>query len=134
MDRDHLKRESKQGVWRLSVAQLLIALVLLLLSAPFILDSPDGEQIGAALFTVVFLSAVLAIGGRRRTFFMAVLLVTPVVAGTWLDHFQPALSVKTWTLAAEVIFSAFVIVQLFLYMLRAPWVDSQVLCAGISTY
>jgi len=131
---DDLKRATTHGVWRLSVAQFLIALVLLLLTAPFILDTPDGKLIEAALFTIVFLSAVLAIGGRRRTLFLAILLVTPVVAGTWLDHFQPSFSVKIWNLVACVVFSGFVIVQLFRYMLQAPRVDSEVLCAGISTY
>jgi voltage-gated potassium channel Kch len=134
MDLDRLTRDSKQGVWRLSVAQFLIALVLLLLAAPYILDTADGKLIDATLFTVVFLSAVLAIGGRRRTLFLAILLVVPVVAGTWVSHFQANLSVKAWTWAADVVFSAFVIAQLFRYMLQAPRVDSQVLCAGISTY
>jgi Ion channel len=134
MDLNFSKRDGQQGVWRLSVAQFLVALVLLLLTAPFILDTPEGNLIEAVLFTVVFLSAVLAIGGRRRTLVLAILFVTPVVAGTWLEHFQPNLPVKAWTLAAEVAFSAFVIAQLFRYMLQAPRVDSQVLCAGISTY
>jgi hypothetical protein len=131
---DGLKWDSKGGLWRLSVAHFLIALVLLLAISPFVLDSPDGKLIEAVLFTLVFLSAVFAVGGRHRTLFVASVLVIPAVAGTWLDHFLPNLLIREWTLAAAVVFSAFVIMQLLRFILLAPRVDTQVLCAGISTY
>ena len=108
--------------------------MLLLVTTPFVLDSPDGKLIETALLTLVFLSAVLAVGGRRRTLFVAAALVTPAIAGTWIDHFRPNLAVKECTLATAVVFSAFVIMQLLRFMLQAPRVDSQVLCAGVSSY
>jgi hypothetical protein len=58
--------------------------------------------------------------------------VIPAVAGTWLDHFQPNLVPREWTLAAAVVFANFVIMNLLRYILQAPRVDSQVLCAGCS--
>src|SRR5208337_2019857 len=82
------KPDSAEGFWRLSVLHFLIALVLLVLTLPFVLEYPDGKLIEAALITLVLLSAVLAVGGRQRSLIAAGLLVTPAVAGTWLDHFQ----------------------------------------------
>jgi Ion channel len=124
----------KGGYWRLSVAHFLVALVLLLVTLPFVLDSPGGKIIEAALFTLVFLSGVLAVGGRHRTLFVAVVLVIPVVAGTWLQHFHLNIFPNEVTLATSIIFSSFVIIHLLRFTLEAPRVDSQVLCAGISIY
>jgi hypothetical protein len=132
--RDDPKRNSTGGLRRLSVAHFLIALVLLLVTVPFVLESPGGKLLEAALLTLVLLSAVLAVGGRRRTLFVAGLLVIPAVAGTWLDNFWPDLLPRELTLASAVVFAAFVIVNLLRFILQAPRVDSQVLCAGISTY
>jgi hypothetical protein len=126
--------QSKGGVWRLSVTHFLMALVLLLVTLPLVLDLPYGKMIEAGLFTLVFLSAVLAVGGRHRTLGMAGALVIPAVAGTWLDHFQLNLLPKEVTIAAAMVFSAFVILHLLRFTLAAPRVDSQVLCAGISIY
>jgi hypothetical protein len=131
---DGPKRDSAGGFWRLSAAHFLIALILLLVTVPFVLESPGGKLIEAALFTLVFLSAVLAVGGRRRTLFLAGVLVTPAVAGTWLDHKELNVLPKELTMAAAVVFSVFVIMHLLRFILEAPRVDGQVLCAAISTY
>jgi len=131
---DAPKRDSRGGLWRLSAAHLLIALIVLLVTLPFILELPDGRLIEAVLFTLVFLSAVLAVGGRRRTLVLAGVLVAPALAGYWLDHFQPDFVPRELTMAAAVVFVAFVILHLLGYILKAPRVDSQVLCAGIATY
>jgi len=134
MHPDGFKQANKGGLWRLSVVHFLIALILLMVVSPFVLDSPDGKVIEAALITLVFMSAVLAVGGRHRTLFVAAVLVAPAVVGTWLDHFQPDLWPREWTLAAGALFAAFVIMHLLRFILKAPRVDFQVLCAGISTY
>jgi hypothetical protein len=122
------------GVWRLSVTHFLMALVLLLVTLPLVLDLPYGKEVEAGLFTVVFLSAVLAVGGRHRTLVVAGLLVIPAVAGAWHDHLKLSFLPKELSIAAAILFSAFVILNLLRFALAAPRVDSQVLCAGISIY
>ena len=54
-------------ITRYSAAYFLAALLLIFVTAPFIERLHGGELIEAVLMTVVLLSAVLAIGGRRRT-------------------------------------------------------------------
>jgi hypothetical protein len=125
---------SSEGVFRLSVAQFLVALVLLIVTAPFIEERPNGILLESILLTLVLLSAVIAVGGRRRTFVLAVILVTPAVGSKWLEHFRPELVPHEFTLVTAMVFVAFVIARLFHFILHAPRVTNEVLCAAIATY
>ena len=92
-----------------------------------------GQLIGAVAFTLVLLSAVLAVG-RRSTLGVALLLMVPALVAKWVEHFQPDL-MPAWTFqAAGILFMVFVVTHLLRFILRAPRVDSEVLCAGIATY
>src|SRR5262245_33038066 len=122
------------GVRRLSIAHFLVALVVLLVTVPFVEPLPNGRPIEAALMTLVLLSAVLAVGGRRRMLIVAAVHVTPAAGGTWVDHFRPDLIPNGVTLVASIVFVAFVVGRLLGFILRAPRVNSEVLCAGIATY
>jgi hypothetical protein len=112
----------------------LIALVVLLVVIPFVDQFANGELIEAALITLVLLTAVLAVGGRRRTLLAAALLVTPALVGVWVNHLRPDLLARELTLVAAIAFVAFVIVHLLGFILRAPWVNAEVLCAAVATY
>jgi voltage-gated potassium channel Kch len=60
--------------------------------------------------------------------------VLPVVLGKWLNHYWPDL-VASWVFpAAGMVFVGFVVAQFLRFILRSPSVNSEVLCAGISTY
>jgi hypothetical protein len=122
------------GLFRFSVAHFLAALVVLLVTVPFVDDLPYGDLIEAGLFTVMVLAAVTAVGGRRRNLLAAAILVAPALVGRWLSHVHPIPAVHLMTLVVSLLFIAFVIVHLFLFILRSPQVDSEVLCAGIATY
>ncbi|HAB17873.1 MAG TPA: potassium channel family protein [Verrucomicrobiota bacterium] len=119
---------------RHSAVRLLIALVLLILTSPFVEDLPGGDLIEAILLTVVMVSAVRAVGGKRRTFIIAVVLVAPILAGKWINHFRPDLVPAVAFLLPTVIFFGFVVAHLLRFLVRAPRVDSNVLCAGIAGF
>ncbi|HMG06817.1 MAG TPA: ion channel [Chthoniobacterales bacterium] len=122
------------GVKRFSAVELLIALGLFFAVTPFVEELPRGDLIEAVLLTVVFLSAVLAIGGRRRTYLIAVVLAVPAIVGKWLSHFRPDLIAPPIYLVAALVFGLFVIGHLQLFVLRARSVDSGVLCSAICAY
>jgi hypothetical protein len=122
------------GVRRLSVVRFLMALVIMLVLLPFTEQFPNGELIESVLLTLVLLSAVAAVGGRRRTFIAAAILVTPAVVCKWFDHFWPDLIPRNLTIVTAILFAAFVIFHLMWFIMRAPRVDEEVLCAGIATY
>jgi hypothetical protein len=128
------KRPSRIGVVRFSAAQFLVALILLFVSAPFVAMAKDGGLIESVLMTFVMLSGAMAVGWRRRTLIIAGLLVVPAVAGKWIDHFQPDAIPPAVSQVCGLIFVIFVTAKLLQFVLRAPQVTSEVLCAGISGY
>lgn len=130
----HTVRKSLPGVFRFSVAGFLGALVVLIMAAPFVSQLPNGRMIESGLMTMVLVSAVLAVGHRRRMLLFAVILVAPAVVGRWLHHFLPNLATTVFFLTAAMVFILFVIWQLFRFILCAPRVDVEVICAGISSY
>src|SRR5208282_5051087 len=84
-------RPAQIGFRRYSSAEFLVALVLLIVAAPFLQDMPQGKGIDAALMTLVLVSGVLAVGRSRRTLIWAAALVIPAVVSRWIDHFWPDL-------------------------------------------
>lgn len=125
---------SNPGVRRLSVTHFLIALILLLASVPFIDRFPDGELVESILLTVVMLSAVFAVGGQKRTLFVASILVLPAVGCKWVQHFWPGAIPRDVTDVAAIVFIAYIIVHLFRFILRAPRVNDEILHAALATY
>ena len=122
------------GVFRFSAIELLVALGLLFVTSPFIEDLPRGDLIEAVLLTLVMVFAVLAVGGRRRTLIIALVLFTPALAGKWINHVRPDLLPPPVFLVPTVIFFGFVVGHLLRFIVRAPRVDSNVLCAGIAGF
>lgn len=122
------------GVRRVTVAHFLIAEVALLAVVPFIDQLRDGVLIESALMTLVFLMAVLAVGGHRTTLAVAAVLVVPGAFGRWADHFWPGLVPAEFTNVTSIVFLAFVIYHLLRFILHAPRVNNEVLCAGVATY
>jgi hypothetical protein len=123
-----------EGYRRYSVARFLCALVLLFVTSPFLRHLNYGELIETGLGTLVLLSGVFAIGGRRRTLVAGAALVTPAVAGRWIDHLRPGLIPQGLILLVIMCAVGFVVYHLLRFVLRAPRVNSEVLCAGIATY
>jgi hypothetical protein len=130
----HRKAIVRLGRFRYSAVEFLVALVLLFLVTPFVEDLVYGDLIEALLVTLVMAFGVLAVGERRRTLILALLLVTPALAAKWAHHIRPDLVPPEAFLAAGMVFFAFVFVHLLRFILRAPRVDTNVLCAGISGY
>jgi len=122
------------GIRRLSAVELLIALGLLFLFLPFVEEIKGGDIIVSILLSLVLISAVLAVANRRRTFVVAVLLAIPAVVGRWINHFRPDLLPPAIFLFAGLVLVAFVVANLLRFILRAPSVNAEVLCASISAY
>jgi hypothetical protein len=125
-------RPFQAGAFRYSAVELLIALLLLFLATPFVQTLPHGGTLETVLVSGVMVSAVLAVGGRRRTLVIALLLATPALAARWINHVRAGTVSPTVFLVCGMVFFLFVIAHLVIYILHAPRVDAGVLCAGIS--
>lgn len=123
-----------EGRHRLSVVHLLIALTALFVVMPLVDRLAYGAIIETFAFTLVLLAAVNAIGGRRRIQFTAAALAAPALAAHWLHHLWPdALPVEV-RLIADILFVSYVIVHLFRFVLRAPEVNVEVMCAAVCIF
>ena len=128
------KALGRLSTFRYSAIELLVALIALFIVTPFVENLPHGDLVETAIFTLVMVSAVLAVGGRRRTLVIALLLVTPALLAKWANHVRPELIHPTLVLMPTLVFFAFVVAHLLHFILRAPRVDGNVICAGISGY
>jgi hypothetical protein len=82
----------------------------------------------------VLISAVFAVASRRSTLIIALLLAIPALVGRWINYFQPELVPPAVFLTAGLVLIAFVVANLLRFVLRAPSVNADVLCASISAY
>ena len=119
---------------RFSTVQLLIALALFFIWAPFVEEIEGGELIVSGLFSLVLLAGVVAVADRKRVLVIALVLAIPAIAGRWINHFRPDLIPPAVFLAGGLVLIAFVIANLLRFVLRAPSVNTEVLCASISAY
>ncbi len=119
---------------RFSTVQLLIALAVFFIWAPFVEEIEGGELIVSGLFSLVLLAGVVAVADRKRVLVIAIVLAIPAIAGRWINHFRPDLIPPAVFLVAGLILIAFVVGNLLRFVLRAPSVNTEVLCASISAY
>jgi hypothetical protein len=82
----------------------------------------------------VLVAGVLAVGRSHRTLVLAGVLMFPAVLARWITHFRPDLLPPAVHNIAALVFISFVEYQMLHFVLRAPRVNSEVLCAGISGY
>jgi voltage-gated potassium channel len=122
------------GVWRFSSIELLVVLVLWLISSPLVMQINHGDLVESVVATVVMLSAILSVGGRRRAMIAGICLVMPPLVGKWCSRLWPDLIPPEVFTIGALVFLVFVVVNLLRFVLRAPKVTSEVLCAAISAY
>ena len=122
------------GLHRYSAAEFLIALVVVFVGLPFVEQFDKDKHIEAILMTLVLVSGVLAVGGRRRTLILGVILVLPALIGKWANQYVPEQASVEFFYVAGLVFLIFLIWEFLQFILRAPRVNSEVICAGLSIY
>jgi glucan phosphoethanolaminetransferase (alkaline phosphatase superfamily) len=118
---------------RFSTVEFLAALIIFFVSAPFVEDLPHGNFVDGSLLTVVLISGLLAVSRSRRLLTTAIILATPAVTARWTHLFRPDLP-SHYFLVPGLVFVVFLIANFLHFILRARYVNAEVLCAGISVY
>jgi voltage-gated potassium channel len=119
---------------RYPVACFLVALVFAIATGPFEERLRHSELLEALVFTVVMVFALLAVGGKRRTLTVGLVLVGPALVAKWLNHFWPDLLPPPVFLVPGLLMIVFVLQQLLRFIMVARRVNSEVLCAGVAGY
>jgi hypothetical protein len=127
-------RPARIGLRRYSAAEFLVALILFFIAAPFVELFRNGLLLESAMMTLVLVSGVLAVGKSRRTLVLAIIFVTPALVARWSYHLRPDVVPVEFFLITGLLFIIFLILRFLAFILRAPRVNSEVLCAGLATY
>jgi hypothetical protein len=122
----------QEGRHRLSVAHLLIAIVVLFMVLPFADRLAYGHLVESIVLTVVMLAAVNAVGGRQNMLVAAAVMAAPAILSRWLYHLWPDSVLYDLYLIAATAFVSFVVYQLLKFVVGAPQVNGEVLCAAVS--
>ena len=131
----YVRLDTVRGVFRFSGRQLLITLIVLFVVFPFVEPYAWGNAAVSLLFTLVMLSALLAVGGgKHRVLITGLVLLVPALVLRWLPHLGLMDGGQPVSLASYGLFVGYVTFQLVLYVLRAARVDAEVLSAGVSIY
>ena len=120
--------------YRFSMVQLLVALAVLLIFAPFVEELEGGHLILSLLFSLVLIAAVVVVADRKRTLAIALVLAVPAITARWINNFRPDLVHSAVFLVLALLLLAFVIGHLLHFILHAPVVTAEVLCASIAAY
>lgn len=126
--------QTAPGMYKFSASALLSALAIVLISAPFLRLCPGGAFIETVLVTVMLLSVVLAVGGRRKALFVAAVLAAPAVAVRWINYGGSGSVAPGMVVASAIPPISFAVAMLFRFVLKARRVDSEVICAAVSNY
>src|SRR6266496_1153423 len=132
--KESVKSVPKLGMRRFSTVELLIALALLFFFFPFVEEVKGGDLIVSILFSLVLFAAILAVADRKRVLLIALVLAVPAVGGRWINHVRPDLVPPAVFLVGGLVLIIFVVAHLLRFVLRAPSVTTEVLCASISAY
>jgi hypothetical protein len=116
------------------VAIFLAALAFGIFTAPFDEQFRDPSRGEASRLTVILLAALLAVGGRGRSFAGGLALITPALVCRWLNHLHPEFMPAWVFLLFGLLFVMYVIFHLLRFVLLAPRIDSEVLCGSVAVY
>lgn len=93
-----------------------------------------GDLIETMLITLVLLIAVLSIAGRWKAM-LGIVLAAPAVVGQWLNYWRPdEMLIYVVSRASGLLFIGFVVVELLRFIIYAPRVDAEVLCAAVAGF
>jgi len=122
------------GVYRNSVSIFLGAVVLFVVVMPFGQYLADPGPLEGVLLTIVLITGVFAVGGRRNSLVLAAALAIPALAARWLWHYWPDPLLQGLSLALGTLLLFQVTAQLLRFIVMAPRVDAEVLAAGVAAY
>ncbi len=124
----------REEIFRHSFAWFLASLAILLVASPVVEHWQHGVLIESVLLSVVMLFAVPAIGDRRSRLIWANVLLIPALLGKWANFSRPDIVPPEVFLGTAILFVGFVVMNILGYILRAPRVSAEILCAAIANY
>ena len=95
---------------------------------------PNGDLLQAALIGLVMVFAILALSDRPATLTVGLVLIISTLVAKGISHFRPDLMPPAVFLTGSAVFFGYVVANLLGFPFRAPRVDANVMCAGVSGF
>ncbi len=115
-------------------ALLLAALLLDLLSSPFL----ENHQLGRILFnifsSVVLLSALYSVSENKKRFFIGLALWVPATAGVWVGFFAPDSSTLVSAPVLMTVFLIYTAYRILHHVIQSEEVTAEVIYGAICVY
>jgi len=120
-------------ILRFSVRQILIALVLLLISRPFLLTT-WGHWVDSILFSFLLVSSLMTVGVGRIELALSLTLILPALCFRWISPLLSLSPNDPFPIICLTLALGLAIWQMLRFVLRTRQVNGDTLCAGISIY
>lgn len=123
------------GVLGDHAATILLGLLFaFLVATPFIEMVRAGEVVESVLGAAIFLMGVVALGARRGSLALAIVLLIPTLASRAASHLHPSPILKGAYAVLAFAFLALIAGHLLLAALRAHKVTRETVCAALASY
>ena len=113
---------------------LIVAILSLILVAPFLQDYIRLRILLDILFSIIFIIAIFAVSRKKHHIPLAVVLAVPMILSLWASYFVVSDAVFIVGRISGILFFAFAIVQILQFIIRAQSVTKNVLFAAIIVY
>jgi len=121
------------SAFRFSVRQILIALVLISISRPFLVTA-WGQLVENILFSFLLISSLMAVGSGKKELVISLILILPAISSRWLTQLFALQPNDVFPVICVTLALGLVIWQMLRFVIRTRKVDGDTLCAGISVY
>ncbi len=115
-------------------ALLLAALLLDLLTSPFLENHHLGRVLFNVFSTVVLLSALYSVSENKKRFFIGFALWVPATAGVWLRFFAPESSNLAGAPVLTTFFLIYTAYRILTHVLRSKEVTGEVIYGALCVY
>jgi hypothetical protein len=113
---------------------LFISLLAMIFLGPFIEGFHYLRILFSVFLTAVFLSAIYAISQKRRTAYIAVFLLLPTLAFTWISYFVDSTGLYLGSRFSVVVFFVFIIIKILAFIFRQDEVSSDLIVGAAVVY
>lgn len=123
-----------QTLFRSHFFHLIVAIMAMILFAPFLKEFVKLHFLMDIFFTVIFIAAIFAISHKKQYILVAVLLALPVIISLWAKHIFVSDYVTILGKLFGILFFGFAIINILQFMYKAQDVTKEVLFAAVVVY
>ena len=113
---------------------LIVAILVLILVAPFLKGYVQLRLLLDISFSVVFITAVFTVSRKKKFLVLGIVLALPMIISLWSKYFLVSDSVVIWGRIFGIVFFGFAVVHMAQFIYRAQEVTKEVVFSAVAVY